>query len=214
MRNTHIDNITMSLYISGYMHLKKSVIKKLQQHLSRCELCAERFEHQFQKAVSQEGVGTLIRPQMKSPFLQTLAEFLKLPPESPLNRKKYTNFFNQLSTILLERSLTERQRIKNRQLSLLSGGYMYTPPSTQEKKKPGGIKKPSMSRSQEDAFRMADRLRSLLEIFVDERIPIPDRAALAEEVLSFAKWRLQREYESESTTKRIKVQKTKKDDKH
>lgn len=207
MKNDHIGNIAMSLYVTGYRHLKKSVIKQIQEHLAKCGLCAGRFEEQFQETGSREGVGALMKPRMKSPVLQTLAEFLKLPSESPLGWKKLEAFYEQLAAVLSERGITEQQKRETRWLSLVTKGYMHVPtagPGKKERQTDPKQKKPSLPKSQKDELRMSDRIRSLLEIFADGRIHISKRAALAEELLSLAIWHLQKDlpFPSQGESKR------------
>lgn len=130
-----------------------------------------------------------------SPVLEALEDLLALPANSPLVREKITEVYKRLSAVLSERGATLQQKKETRWLQLVTAGYMYTAP---EGRQAGGRKagtKPNarLPRSREDEFRMGDRLRSLLEIFVDGRVHISKRAALAEELLSFARWRCEKE---------------------
>jgi len=127
----------------------------------------------------------------KSPVLKALEELLALPANSPLVREKIGELYKRLSAVLAERGVTSEQKKEARWLQLVTKGYMYTPPEGRQDtgKKTRTKQKSRLPRSQEDEFRMGDRLRSLLEIFVDGRVHISKRAALAEELLSFARWR-------------------------
>lgn len=126
-----------------------------------------------------------------SPVLDALAELLALPANSPLIREKLGEVYKRLSAALSERGVTPQQKKETRWLQLVTKGYMYTGPEGRKGEKKAGPKaKTHLARSQEDEFRMGDRLRSLLEIFVDGRIHISKRAALAEELLKYARWQL------------------------
>lgn len=138
----------------------------------------------------------------RSPVLAALEELLALPVHSPLIREKITELYKRLSGVLSERGATGQQKKEARWLQLVTQGYAYTAP---EGRRAGGRKavakpKARLSRSKEDEFRMGDRLRSLLEIFVDGRIPISRRVALAEDVLDYARWQLQKEHTRGTST--------------
>lgn len=136
--------------------------------------------------------------------LDALAEILALPRDSLLVWDKLTKVFEHLTAMLSEQDFTRKQRKKANMLSLITQGYAYSGPAGKGRGKQPKRKKVSTSRSQRDKARIANQLHSLLEIFVDGRIPISTRAALAEELLSLAKSRCH-EYESkhlpESKTK-------------
>jgi len=134
-------------------------------------------------------------PVPRSPVLAALEDLLALPANSPLGREKITEVYKRLSAVLSERGATPQQKRETRWLQLVTAGYMYTAPEGRQagEQKAGTKRKTRLPRSQEDEFRMGDRLRSLLEIFVDGRIPISRRVALAEDVLDYARWQLQKE---------------------
>lgn len=155
-------------------------------------------DSESQQIVAALGDCTLPSPTSvtpRSPVLEALEEFLALPASSPLAREKIGELYKRLSAILSERGATRQQKKETRWLQLVTKGYMYTAPDGRQSggKKAGAKQKSRLPRSQKDEFRMGDRLRSLLEIFVDGRIHVSKRAALAEELLSFARWRCEKE---------------------
>ena len=129
-----------------------------------------------------------------SPVVGALSDLLRLPPNSPSAMEKMRDLYKRLSAVLSEQGATQEQKKETRWLQLVTQGYMYSPPEGR-RDKPGRTSKergPHLPRSQKDELRMGDRLRSLLEIFVDGRIHISLRAALAEDLLEFARWRIEK----------------------
>jgi hypothetical protein len=49
MKNKHIDDMTMSLYLRGGLCLNKDLVKWIQLHLNECELCAKKLEENVNK---------------------------------------------------------------------------------------------------------------------------------------------------------------------
>jgi transcriptional regulator with XRE-family HTH domain len=149
-----------------------------------------------------------------SPVLAALADLLALPANSPLVREKIGELYKRLSAVLSERGATPQQKKETRWLQLVTKGYMYTAPEGRQAggQKAGAKQKRRLSRSQEDEFRMGDRLRSLLEIFVDGRIHISKRAALAEDLLKYARWQVVEQAEPSRTQSRRRRSKEKRED--
>ena len=44
MKDKHIDDMTMSLYLGGGSSLRKDLVEWVQTHLEECELCAKKLE--------------------------------------------------------------------------------------------------------------------------------------------------------------------------
>ena len=49
MKNKHIDDMTMSLYLRGGVCLKKDLIKWAKLHLTECKLCAKKLEEKLKQ---------------------------------------------------------------------------------------------------------------------------------------------------------------------
>jgi len=176
-----------------------AVLSKLAESLSLSDSEKQEFFLSVQ--------GTALSQQMKtrwgSPVLEAMAEFLALPHRSPQAPQQLKEVFRRLIAVLRERGVPEQHRKEAHWLSMLTVGYTYTPPGTGAGvgKKVGSKRKP-LPRTLDDESRMAYRLISLLEIFIDGRIHIASRARLAKELLEFAKWRTQSELASAHSPKR------------
>jgi len=161
------------------------------EHLSQIanalNLSAEKRQQFF---LSLQGGGTtaISKARATSPLLEKLSDFLELPPHSPLGPQKLSEAFERLEAIVSEKGFSKGEKKTAKLQSLLTMGYMYTPARNRQA---DVARKPKISRSKRDEIRMSNRFRSLLEIFVDGRIPISKRVSLAEELLSLAKWRCQ-----------------------
>jgi transcriptional regulator with XRE-family HTH domain len=168
----------------------QETLAKLADSLKLSETEKEGFFLAFHETVQTAHIR---RPKASSPVLDTLADFLALPPKSSLAPAKLREVFKRLTAILSERGITEQQKKETRWFSLLTDGYMYTPPEARGShcRKKDASQRSLLPRSRKNELKMADSLRSLLEIFTDGRIHISRRVTLAEELLSLAKWRVQ-----------------------
>lgn len=54
MKNKHIDDTTMSLYVGGGLRLRKELVEWLQTHLKECQLCAKALEQKIDEMAEKE----------------------------------------------------------------------------------------------------------------------------------------------------------------
>jgi len=175
MKNKHIDDITMSLYLGGGLSLRKDLIEWLQAHLKECHLCAKALEQKIDMMAEQ---GNLQEPEavnLESEVICKVKTLLSLPLKSSSSWDKLKDLCRQLINTLSEIDLPPKD-IKKSRLSLVTTGYRYTKPDED---------KDETSVTQE-RLDIGDNMLELLEILGDDKIPIPKRIALSEELLSYA----------------------------
>jgi len=123
-----------------------------------------------------------LKSRRRSPIEDALSEFLALPPDSPSAWDKLVKVFKRLQAILSERGFTREEKRQADLLSLLTQGYAFPVLPRKGRRKQASEKKPSVPRNQRDRIRIAQRLCSLLEIFVRGKMPPSVKAALAEDL--------------------------------
>jgi len=60
MKNKHIDDITIAIYLGGGLHLKKGYAEKIQTHLKECDECAARLEKQLEMVEAIQQTNALV----------------------------------------------------------------------------------------------------------------------------------------------------------
>jgi hypothetical protein len=173
MKNKHIDNMTMSLYLRGGVYLKKDLVKWAQLHLTECELCAKKLEEQLNKMAEQQQLPKPEQLNLESNVLNKIIALLSLPLKSPSCWDKLKELCSQLADILSESEFSHLQSADTQRLSLL-----IKTPSPNGKNAKDGFSK---------GHKIGEKMLSLLEILGDDRIPISKRDALAEELLLYAR---------------------------
>lgn len=56
---THVSNLAMSLYVSGYRHLRKEMVEKVGAHACSCDRCGQKFDEYLDR---QSASGESKRP--------------------------------------------------------------------------------------------------------------------------------------------------------
>lgn len=123
-----------------------------------------------------------------SPVHEVLNELLAIPPGKDKIRK-YKQLQAQLSAILSSQGISKEEKKHVRLYSLLTEGYMYTPPERKGAKRNAPKQKP-LPQSLRDEVRLGDKLRFILETLLDSKIHVTRRHTMANEVVSLLKWRL------------------------
>ncbi len=177
MKDKHIDDITMSLYLGGGSNLRKDLVEWAQLHLEECELCAGKLEARLNEMVDQQKLKDSEEPDLELNVLNRVAALLSLPLKSPSCWDKLKELCNQLVDTLSEFESLNLQSVNTQRLSLLTQGDMYTPPSANKK---------STKTESQEKHEIGEKVLSLLEILGDDKIPISKRTALAEELLLLA----------------------------
>lgn len=177
MKDKHIDDMTMSLYLGGGSNLKRNLVEWVQSHLEECESCAKNLEARLNEMTDQQKLKDPEEPDFKLNVLNRVAALLSLPLKSPSCWDKLKELCNQLVDTLSEFESLNLQGANTQRLSLLTQGDMYTPSSAN--------KKSTKTESQEKHV-IGEKVLSLLEILGDDKIPISKRVALAEELLLLA----------------------------
>jgi len=174
MKDKHIDDMTMSLYLGGGSSLRKDLVEWVQSHLEECELCAKNLEARLNEMTDQQKLKDSEEPDLELNVLNRVAALLSLPLKSPSCWYKLKELCNQLVDTLSEFEGLNLQSANTQRLSLLTQGDMYTSPS---------VNKKSTKTESQEKHEIGERMLSLLEILGDDKIPISKRVALAEELL-------------------------------
>ena len=177
MKDKHIDDMTMSLYLGGGSSLRKDLVEWVQLHLNECELCAKNLEARLNEMTDQQKLKDSEEPDLELNVLNRVAALLSLPLKSPSCWYKLKELCNQLVDTLSEFEGLNLQSANTQRLSLLTQGDMYTSPSANEK---------STKTESQEKHEIGEKVLSLLEILGDDKIPISKRVALAEELLLLA----------------------------
>jgi len=177
MKDKHIDDMTMSLYLGGGSSLRKDLVEWVQLHLNECELCAKKLETKLNEMADQQKLEGFKEPDLELNVLNRIAALLSLPLKSPFCWYKLKELCNQLVDTLSEFEGLNLQSANTQRLSLLTQEDMYTSPSADKK---------STKTESQEKHEIGERVLSLLEILGDDKIPISKRTALAEELLLLA----------------------------
>jgi len=177
MKDKHIDDMTMSLYLGGGSSLRKDLVEWVQLHLNECDLCSKKLETKLNEMDDQQKLKDSEEPDFKLNVLNRVAALLSLPLKSPSCWDKLKELCNQLVDTLSEFEGLNLQSADTQRLSLLTQGDMYTPPSANKK---------STKTEYQEKHEIGEKMLSLLEILGDNEIPISKRVALAEELLLLA----------------------------
>ena len=175
MKNKHIDDTTMSLYLGGGLSLRKELVEWLQAHLKECQLCSKALEQKINKIAEQENLLETEAINLESEVICKVKTLLALPLKNASSWDKLKDLCRQLVSILSEIDLPFKNTKKSR-LSLVTTGYEYTKPDEDKEKV-------SIAKKEHD---VGDNILELLEILGDDKIPIAKRIALSEELLSYA----------------------------
>ena len=177
MKDKHIDDMTMSLYLGGGSSLRKDLVEWVQSHLEECELCAKNLEARLNEMTDQQKLKDSEEPDLELNVLNRVAALLSLPLKSPSCWDKLKELCNQLVDTLSEFEGLNLQSANTQRLSLLTQGDMYALPSANKK---------STKTESQEKHEIGEKVLSLLEILGDDKIPISKRIALAEELLLLA----------------------------
>ncbi len=177
MKDKHIDDMTMSLYLGGGASLRKDLVEWVQLHLNECELCAKALEARLNEMTDQQKLKDPEEPDLELNVLNRVTALLSLPLKSPSCWDKLKELCNQLVDTLSEFESLNLQSANTQRLSLLTQGDMYTPPSANKK---------STKTESQEKHEIGEKVLSLLEILGNDKIPISKRVALAEELLLLA----------------------------
>jgi hypothetical protein len=60
MKNKHIDDITIAIYLGGGLHLKKEYAEWIETHLKECDECAARLEKQLERINTIQQTNALV----------------------------------------------------------------------------------------------------------------------------------------------------------
>lgn len=177
MKDKHIDDMTMSLYLGGGSNLRKDLVKWVQSHLEECEPCAKNLETKLNEMTDQQKLKDSEKPDLELNVLNRVTALLSLPLKSPSCWGKLKELCNQLIDTLSEFEALHFRGANAQRLSLLTQGDMYTPPSANKK---------STKTESQEKHEIGEKVLSLLEILGNDKIPISKRVALAEELLLLA----------------------------
>ncbi len=177
MKDKHIDDMTMSLYLGGGSNLKRDLVEWVQSHLEECESCTKNLETRLNEMTDQQKLKDPEEPDFKLNVLNRVAALLSLPLKSPSCWDKLKELCNQLVDTLSDFEGLNLQSANTQRLSSRTQGDMYTPPQANKK---------STKIESQEKHEIGERMLSLLEILGDDKIPISKRVALAEELLLLA----------------------------
>jgi len=177
MKDKHIDDMTMSLYLGGGSNLKRDLVEWVQLHLKKCDLCSKKLETKLNEMANQPKSTRSKELNLELNVLDKIITLLSLPLKSPSCWDKLKGLCNQLVDILSDYEGLNLQSADTQRLSLLTQGDMYTPPSANKK---------STNTESQEKHEIGEKVLSLLEILGDDKMPISKRVALAEELLLLA----------------------------
>jgi len=125
---------------------------------------------------------------LSPPVLKALSRFLSLPAGSPDGTAALQESLKRVEAVVGEKGLSRRQKKAVKLAQIITSGFFSTTPDKKNdkiRKKKGATK--------ELEIVLADRLREILEIFVEGSIPIGKRIALADELISYLQWKISKE---------------------
>jgi hypothetical protein len=125
---------------------------------------------------------------LSPPLLKALSRFLSLPAGSPDGTAALLESLKRVEAVVGEKGLSRRQKKAVKLAQIITSGFFSTTPDRKNdkiRKKKGATK--------ELEIVLADRLREILEMFVEGSIPIGKRIVLAEELLSYLQWKISKE---------------------
>lgn len=180
MKDKHIDDMTMSLYLGGGSSLRKDLVEWVQLHLNECDLCSKKLETKLNEMADQQKSKDSEESNLEFNVLNRIAALLSLPLKSPSCWDKLKGLCNQLVDTLSDFEDLNLQSTNTQRLSLVTKGYEYTTPSSEKKKDEDKTKE-----SQEQ-IEIGEKMLLLQEILGDEEISLSKRIALSEELLLYA----------------------------
>jgi transcriptional regulator with XRE-family HTH domain len=124
---------------------------------------------------------------LSPPVLKKLSRFLTLPAGSPEGPAMLRESLSSLEAIAAEKGLPYRHRKAIKFARMITTGYFSSGKDIYPLKHQG------KGGTKEREIQLADRVREVIEIFVDGSIPIDKRIALAEELISYLKWKIEGE---------------------
>ena len=133
MKDKHIDDMTMSLYLGGGSNLKRDLMEWVQLHLKECDLCSKQLGTKLNEMASQPESTGSEELNLELNVLDKIITLLSLPLKSPSCWNKLKGLCNQLVDILSDFEGLNLQSADAQRLSLLTQGDMYTPPSANKK---------------------------------------------------------------------------------
>jgi transcriptional regulator with XRE-family HTH domain len=125
---------------------------------------------------------------LSPPVLKALSRFLSLPAGSPDGTAALQESLKRVEAVVGEKGLSRRQKKAVKLAQIITSGFFSTTPDRKNdkiRKKKGATK--------ELEIVLADRLREILEIFVEGSIPINKRIILADELISYLQWKISKE---------------------
>ena len=125
---------------------------------------------------------------LSPPLLKALSRFLSLPAGSPAGIIALQESLKRVEAIVGEKGLSRRHKKAVKLAQMITSGFFSTAldnTSDKMRQKKGGTK--------ELEIVLANRLREILEIFVEGSIPIGKRIALADELISYLKCKISKE---------------------
>jgi len=123
----------------------------------------------------------------RHPVYDAMENFLKLGRGSPELPEAVERIVTELLGAATHRGAGPDARDLLRGLRLAGVGYFHSEP-TEQHKKTGGSEKNQLPPNQ---AKLASRLGKLLRLLTDWRVPVSKRIALADQLISFAEWKLQ-----------------------
>jgi len=122
---------------------------------------------------------------LSPPVMSKLSHFLSLPAGSPKGSKVLRESLDLLESLVAEKSLSRDHRKAVKAARLITGAF-FSSPEDIEVDDDGHPKNGKES----SEIALADRLRELINVFVDGSIPIKKRISLADELISFVRWKM------------------------
>ena len=125
---------------------------------------------------------------LSPPLLKALSRFLSLPAGSPAGMIALQESLKRVEAIVGEKGLSRRHKKAVKLAQMITSGFFSTAldnTSDKMRQKKGGTK--------ELEIVLANRLREILEIFVEGSIPIGKRIVLADELISYLQWKISKE---------------------
>lgn len=181
--------------------LPESKQHEIIQHLSKCRHCRTDVELYFE-LMEQVSKSDVIDAEVE--VLDKIKALLSLPLKSSSSWDKLKELCNQLINTL---SKIDASRLQDKKrLSLVTTGYRYTSSPTKNKQAKDKIKE---SPEQQE---IREKVLSLLEMLGDDKIPLPKRITLSEELLLYVNQKSKEFKDSSSSQKADKPHRKKDND--
>jgi transcriptional regulator with XRE-family HTH domain len=133
-----------------------------------------------------EDLASKTTVDLSPPVMKKLSQFLSLPAGSPEGPSVLRESLDLLESLAVEKAMPRNNRKAIKAARMIMTAFFSTPRDDriEGKRSPKGKKESS-------EIVLADRLRELINVFVDGTIPIERRISIAEELASFLKWKMQ-----------------------